>query len=99
MDPISAIGLASAIISFIDFAHEIVTGAEELYKKGSTEENKHTEKIVNDLEEVATNLTGLPGKSKPEKALNNLAKECKDISRKLQDLLKKLTISGDRTPW
>lgn len=99
MDPITAIGLASAIITFIDFAHKIVTGADELYKNATTEENKHTENIVNDLDDAATDLTNLPGKTKHEKALNNLAENCKDISRELHSLLKKLTVSGDHTKW
>jgi hypothetical protein len=99
MDPITAIGLAAAILSFIDFAHRIVTGADELYKKAITEENTHTENIVKDLDDAATDLTDLPGKTKHEKALNNLAENCKDISRKLHHLLKKLTVSGDRTTW
>lgn len=99
MDPITAIGLASAIITFIDFAHKIVTRADELYKNATTEENKHTENIVSDLDDAATDLTNLPGKTKHEKALNNLAENCRDISRELHSLLKKLTVSGDRTKW
>ncbi|KFY17827.1 hypothetical protein V492_00356 [Pseudogymnoascus sp. VKM F-4246] len=71
MDPITAIGLAAAIVNFIDFAHKIVTGADELYKNATTEENKHTENIVNDLDDAATDLTNLPGKTKHEKALNS----------------------------
>ncbi|KFY34676.1 hypothetical protein V494_06557 [Pseudogymnoascus sp. VKM F-4513 (FW-928)] len=99
MDPITAIGLAAAIVNFIDFAHKIVTGADELYKSAATEEHKHTENIVNDLDDAATDLTNLPGKTKHEKALNSLAENCKGISRELHNLLKKLTVSGDRTKW
>lgn len=99
MDPITAIGLAAAIVNFIDFAHKIVTGADELYKNATTEENIHAENIVNDLDDAATDLTNLPGKTKHEKALNILAKNCTDISGDLHSLLKKLTVSGDRTKW
>ena len=99
MDPISAIGLASAILTLVDFAQKVVTGADELYQKASTEENAHIETIANDLDDAATDLVTLPGNTKHEKALNRLAEKCRDVAQELQQLLKRLTVSGKRTPW
>lgn len=99
MDPITAIGLASVILTFVDFAHKIVTGADELHRNAITEENTHTENIVEDLDDATINLVDLPGKTKHEEALNNLAGKFRDVSGELHRLLKKLTIAGDRTTW
>ena len=101
MDPVTAIGLASAILSLIDYAHKIVTGADELYKSatGATEENTHTGTIVKDLDEAAANLTDLSGKTKHEKALNDLAAKCRKISNDLLHLLNKLIVSDNLSTW
>lgn len=101
MDPISAIGLASAIISFIDCAQKIVTGADELRNSvtGATEENSHTQTIITDLQEAAFDLTELSGRTKHERALNDLATKCKRVSSDLLRLLRKLTVSGNRSTW
>lgn len=99
MDPVSALGLVSAILTFIDFAHKVVTGADELYQKATTDENAHIENIVNDLDDAATDLTSLPATTKHEKALNRLADKCREVSCELQQLLRGLTVSGKRTSW
>ena len=99
MDPITAIRVASAILSFIDFAHRILTGADELSKGAITEETRVAESIVEDLDDAATALTHLPGQTKHERALNSLVEKCKGISLELHHLLKELTVSGGRTSW
>ncbi len=101
MDPITAIGLASAILSFVDYAHKIVTGATELYKSatGATEENTHTNTIVGDLSDAAADLTDLGGNTKHTRALNDIAAKCRKLSDDLLQLLNTLTVSGDRTTW
>jgi hypothetical protein len=101
MDPVSAIGLASAILSFIDQAYKIATGADELYHSatGATEDNTHTETIIKDLDEAAADLTNISSKTKHGKALNSLATKCKKISEDLLKLLEKLSVSGNRSTW
>jgi hypothetical protein len=101
MDPVSAIGLASAIITFIDFAQQIVTGVDEIYSSatGATEENTHIETIISDLDDAAGDLTEISSKTKHGKALNALASLCKKVSEDLLQLLNTLTVSGERTTW
>jgi N-terminal domain on NACHT_NTPase and P-loop NTPases len=101
MDPVSAIGLASAIISFIDFAQQIVTGVDEIYSSttGATKENTHIETIISDLDDAAGDLTEISSKTKHGKALNALASQCKKVSEDLLQLLNTLTVSGERTTW
>jgi len=51
MDPLNAIGLASNILSFIDFGAELVSKGLEIYKStsGLTEEIRSTKDTVTEL--------------------------------------------------
>jgi hypothetical protein len=101
MDPVTAIGLASAIIAFIDFAHQIATGADGIYSSatGATKENAHIETVISDLDDAARDLTEISSKTKHGKALNALATKCKKVSEDLLQLLNTLTVSGERSTW
>jgi hypothetical protein len=100
MDPITAVGLATGIITFIDFAHKIISGTSEVLRSGSTAENAHVSTLANDLRE-ATNDFGnhLPGYSKHDDALNSLASECQGICDELCGLLEKVTVKVGTSKW
>ena len=59
MDPASALGVASAVIAFIEFSTELISGACEIYKSldGKTDENAHIELIVEDLSRASRSLS------------------------------------------
>ena len=102
MDPITALNLASTILTFIDYATKIVTGTYEVYKSatGTTEENAHIDTIIGDLREVTDDLdSDLVGKTKHERALKELASKCEKLSDELLRLLEKLTVSGNHSTW
>lgn len=96
MDATTAIGLASDIISFIDFACKSIKAAEELYhsEHGATKENERMGDIVGDLKEFSLGLgASLPSATKHERAIEALAKECAAVSDELIDILDKLRLS------
>jgi len=102
MDPVTALSLASSILTFIDFANKIITGTSEVYQSvsGATAENAHIDIIVKDLNEITDDLsTSLPGRTNNEKALKDLASKCELVSGRLQALLDGLKVSGDHTTW
>lgn len=102
MDPITAIGLASSLITFVEFATKIVTGTYEVYtsSEGTTITNAHINTIISDLKEVATDLeTELPGKSKHERALKELASKCDKIAGELLQLLNRIRSDGNHSTW
>jgi hypothetical protein len=102
MDPITVLSLASAILTFIDYATKIVTGTYEVYKSatGTTEENAHIDTIIGDLREVTDDLdSDLVGKTKHERALKELASKCEKLSDELLRLLEKLTVSDNHSTW
>lgn len=102
MDPITAIGLASSLITFVEFATKIVTGTYEVYtsSEGTTVTNAHIDTIISDLEEAATDLeTELPGKSKHERALKELASKCNKVAGELLQLLNRIRSYGSHSTW
>ena len=84
MDPFTAIGLASNILSFIDFSAQLINGAQEIYDSasGTTGGNKSREAIVSEMNNFSLKL--LPPDdsqlSGDEKALCRLAAECNILS-------------------
>jgi arginyl-tRNA synthetase len=102
MDPIIALGLASNILTFVDYATKIMTGTYEVYKSvtGTTEENAHIDTIIGDLRKVTDDLdSDLVGETKHERALKELASKCEKLSDELLRLLEKLIVSGNHSTW
>ena len=100
MDPITAVGLASSILTFIDFGYKIVTGTLEVLKTGSLSENTHITIVINDLQAIVKPLARKPtGKSDNEIALRDLAKQCQEVSQKLTDLLETLKADPKSSSW
>ncbi|KAJ4302647.1 hypothetical protein N0V90_001536 [Kalmusia sp. IMI 367209] len=102
MDPITAINLASSLITFVDFATKIITGTYEVYSSttGSTVENAHIDSVIGDLSEVAADLEiDVPGKSKHERALKELASKCGKVANDLLLLLNRIKSDGSHSTW
>ncbi|KAL1882804.1 hypothetical protein Daus18300_000442 [Diaporthe australafricana] len=96
MDPLSAIGLVSSVITFIDFGYEVISAAKEVHASatGTTKANEHTgflntrmKTVANDLANARTN----PGAMSADKRrLIELADKCLGLSNDLETLLDKL---------
>jgi hypothetical protein len=102
MDPVTAVGFAASILTFVDFAWNVVTGAYEVYKSpsGETVENAHLGNIIDDLRLVAEELDNAElSKGSHEKSLRRLAAKCSEVSEQLLNLLQKLRVKGSKTPW
>jgi hypothetical protein len=100
MDPITAVGFASSILTFIDFSYQIVSGTYEVIKSGSTAENAHLSVITTDLDEITKELSQRPpGYSKHEEALNSLAIECQGVSGELRKLLDRVQTKAGSSKW
>lgn len=96
MEATAAIGLASDIVNFIDFACKSIKAAEELYhsEHGATKENERMGAIVGDLREFSLGLgASLPSPTKHERAIEALAKDCAEVSDELIAILEKLRLS------
>jgi cob(I)alamin adenosyltransferase len=89
LDPLSAVGLASAIVQFIDFSLKLVTEGRELYEKGSLTRNDELEFIAEDLKRLAAGLakSQLKNPYMDEKQIQKLASTCKNLADELLELL------------
>lgn len=99
MDPLSAIGLASAIVAFVDFSWNLVTGTWEIYHSldGVAAENARLEDVTDDLESLTQALEAkFPVKTKAEKNIQRLAEDCKEDAKTLKDLLDEMKAPGRR---
>ncbi|CAI4213161.1 unnamed protein product [Parascedosporium putredinis] len=102
MDPASAVGLASSILTFIDFSVKLVSGALEVYRSadGTLEENARLERVIGDFDVVAGELAcQASGGTRAERSIRELALECRPDAELLVGLLRSLKVPGKRTLW
>lgn len=103
MDPLTAIGLVSNILSFIDFGARLLKGAKEVHNSqhGVLEENRNRETIIREMQRMSTRM--LVSKSLEnagdQSSLCILASECRQLSSQLISLLEKIKPedSGSKT--
>lgn len=94
MDPFSAIGLASNIISFLDIGYKLLSKSKDIYKSttGTTALNNELLSETRQLQGVTEGLQmpRLVGLSDQELALKQLAAECSTVSSDLARLINDL---------
>ncbi|KAI9786501.1 MAG: hypothetical protein M1839_006961 [Geoglossum umbratile] len=102
MDPLSAVGFAASILTFIDFSWNLLQGTYEVYNSasGTTAENAYVSTVLEDLQEIAEGLhSDLKTDSKYAKQLSRLAKNCLGLSRELTKILEKLRVKERNSKW
>ena len=91
MDPLTAIGLASSIVQFVDFGTKLIGGAREIYfsTTGTTEENASLELVTIEIRAWSSKLvySGSSAQSDEGKAICSLATECQILSDKILELI------------
>jgi hypothetical protein len=94
LDPITAIGLAGNILSFIDYGTKVVKTSIDIYESasGNTEDSRISGAIATEMMKFAAQLqppdqTQLSGE---EKALCELAIECEGLAKKILELWEKV---------
>lgn len=97
MDPITAVGFAASILTFIDFSHKLVTGTLQVVDAGTTTETRHAKVVVDDLHRMTEGLSMefSDSDSAHETALRSLAADCKALSEKLETVLQKQIAKSD----
>ncbi|RFU29568.1 hypothetical protein B7463_g6785, partial [Scytalidium lignicola] len=94
MDPLTAVGLASAIVQFVDFSTKLVNTTSDIYRSasGTTAENQSIDFVVNEMRTFSLRLEPLSTgqQTDDEKALCRLAGECRVLSDLILSLLGKI---------
>lgn len=115
MDPVSAVGIASAVVSFIEFTGSLILTTSKVYRSrdGILPEASSLEQVCKTLHELSTKLQAHGGSALGEggpshhqaahqdvSALVKLSAECKDDCEKLLDSLQELqTQAGQNRLW
>jgi hypothetical protein len=97
MDPITAIGFAANILSFIDYSAKVISTGVEIYQSasGSTQDIRTSDTIATEMRRFAIKLQLQPPDktqlSEEEKELCTLAAECEGLATRILDLVGKVT--------
>ena len=107
MDPISALGLAGNLVTFIEFTGKLLREGRELYQSadGASASHKTLEEVTSDLKSLCASLTASSsvtsdsGLSFSGRALLPLLESCKGLGHELLTTLEGLKVSGQRKIW
>lgn len=98
MDPFSALGLASNIISLVDFTSKLVAGTKAIYQSqsGTSEETAVLETITQDIRRLDDAIVIDDAHSG---ALRSLATESKNMADQLLQAIDRLRAGSKHSPW
>ena len=108
MEPLTALGLASNVIQFVDFTSKLISTAHTLYVSadGTTAENAELEAVTKHIRALADNACPpslAPNNTSPQTespdALHDLAKQCRDVADELLLLLASFSVQGRPSTW
>ncbi|KAF6808166.1 hypothetical protein CMUS01_13952 [Colletotrichum musicola] len=95
MEAVGAVGLAAAILQFIEFTAKLVKEGSER----ATIEKKHIEKLTEEIHALNIEIcNGMPSNTADD-AVKKLGAECMDISRELLEALAQLRARSRDTRW
>jgi len=111
MEALAAVGLASSIVQFVDFATKIISKGYQYQRSvdGVLDENVELQAIADSLDQLTKGLVTSKEKtapstrrkkdSKENEALKAVAMECQKIANDLSTAVDRLKITGKRTKW
>ena len=107
LDPLTAVGLASAIVQLVDFSSELVSETKELYHstEGNSAQNEELQSVTEDLKELCKTLSSAQRRapsvepSTDELALLELSGSCKVVADELIAVLEKLRVKSAHEKW
>ena len=108
LDPISAVGLASNVLSFIDFCIKILGKTKELHdsRDGSLLEHREIRvaaerfgQLRHDIDNSLSLLPAIEDLTPAEIVLHDVAKQCQDVATKFCTTLDGLTAQAGQGRW
>ncbi|KAK6833291.1 hypothetical protein PG987_007985 [Apiospora arundinis] len=98
MDPLTAFGLATNILTFVEFSGKLLADSRAVYKSGAGASARSL-----DLEFIATQIkkrrSQIPSGLSEEAELHDLCERCNIVGGNLLDAIKKLKIKGKHRKW
>ncbi|KAE9367360.1 hypothetical protein N431DRAFT_415963 [Stipitochalara longipes BDJ] len=108
MDPLTALGLASNIVQFVDFTGKLLSSTRKLYVSSSGAKGEHLEieSLARDIRELAKQAgpNKIPREAHMRKGseaveLFDLSGQCVEVSDDLLSVLESLKVKGDHRGW
>jgi hypothetical protein len=92
MDPVSALGVAAAVVQFADFGYRFIKNAAELYNSGEKAEYIELSNVSQDLSRLADAVGAKLGENKgpADEIFCRLRDECLSTNEELQSKLVKV---------
>jgi hypothetical protein len=107
MDPLTAVGLAGNIITFIDLSTKVISRTKQLYESasGATSENDELESLTRNLKDLADRTRRKPSNTSrndhfslnitSETVLDNISQQCIQVADELLETLESVKVKGD----
>jgi hypothetical protein len=108
MDPVSVLGVAAAIVQFIQFAQSLISDSNQLYtsSSGLTQQNAHLKEIANSINGLTTGIQRSIAQSTPlghlsdsDEELNALCSHCGEVAEELLAVLEDLRVQPGENRW
>ena len=108
MDPASGIGIAAAVIQFVDFGSKVVARSSEYHHSatGLALGNSELERVTKDLVRLSTGLdkslkdsSNVSNVSPNQEQLQALGKECQSVASELLAVLERLKVNSGASRW
>ena len=108
MDPVTALGVAGNVITFVDLGTRIFSASRQVFRKGQVEEHIDFELVVEDLGKVSQDLekslrSPEDGRktiqSEYDVLLRRLAKRSQEICHEISELLNKISLKDRQSRW
>jgi hypothetical protein len=102
MDPLTALGLASNILQFLDFACKLVSSTRKIYSSPSqtSDESQFLHGIAQHIVDLSNKfiIPTTSGTGFIDKKLRDIATECENVSSQLLDVIRDLEAKNN-TLW
>jgi hypothetical protein len=102
MDPVTAVGFAASILTFVDFSWTLIKGSYEVYESatGTTADHTRIDTVLKDLNTITKSLqSDVNGNSPHLTDLKKIAVECAEVSQELSTILKELKRKEGNKVW
>ncbi|KAE9362558.1 hypothetical protein N431DRAFT_145544 [Stipitochalara longipes BDJ] len=108
MDPVTALGVASAVVQLVDFTQALIRGTYEIYRSpsGKSDANVDLETITTSLKRLTDDLQLSLGEATISRKLSpgdveiqNICKDCNVVATKLVSALDKLKAQKTQRLW
>jgi len=98
MDPASAIGTASAVLSFVNFTYDFFSTVSKIYDSGEVLNIETLESVSREMKRLSSGIISSDSKSPQtpdENAIAMLAEQCQRLSQEIIDQLDKVKLKLD----